>query len=131
MNIVFRTDASLQIGTGHVMRCLTLADALRERGADCRFVCREHPGNLVELIRDNEFGVFALYEALRRWSAAAADSSRRLWMKPPTKGVHFSPGFQPIPVSEATCKTLAIAALEGMAQLTRASGCEGRRGMQR
>lgn len=50
MQIVFRTDASLQIGTGHVMRCLTLADALCERGAQCTFICREHAGHLLALI---------------------------------------------------------------------------------
>lgn len=50
MNIAFRTDASLQIGSGHVMRCLTLADALKARGARCHFICREHPGHLLEMI---------------------------------------------------------------------------------
>lgn len=50
MHIALRTDASLQIGTGHVMRCLTLADALREYGAECTFICRPHPGHLLELI---------------------------------------------------------------------------------
>jgi len=51
MHIAFRTDASLQIGTGHVMRCLTLADALRERGAQNTFVCRPHVGHLLDLIQ--------------------------------------------------------------------------------
>jgi UDP-2,4-diacetamido-2,4,6-trideoxy-beta-L-altropyranose hydrolase len=60
MHIVFRADASIQIGTGHVMRCLTLAQALRERGAQCRFICREHPGNLIDLIRQRGFIVHAL-----------------------------------------------------------------------
>jgi UDP-2,4-diacetamido-2,4,6-trideoxy-beta-L-altropyranose hydrolase len=60
MQIVFRTDASTQIGTGHVMRCLTLAQALRECGAHCRFICREHPGNLIDLIRQRGFLVHAL-----------------------------------------------------------------------
>ena len=50
MKIVFRVDASIQMGTGHVMRCLTLADALKNQGAQCYFICREHPGNLMSLI---------------------------------------------------------------------------------
>ncbi len=60
MNIVFRTDASLQIGTGHVMRCLTLADELRQRGAVVSFVCREHPGNLIGLIEGKGYTVLRL-----------------------------------------------------------------------
>jgi UDP-2,4-diacetamido-2,4,6-trideoxy-beta-L-altropyranose hydrolase len=60
MKIAFRTDASLQIGTGHVMRCLTLANALQEAGAQCHFICREHPGNLIELIRQRGFLVTVL-----------------------------------------------------------------------
>ncbi len=57
MKIVFRTDASLQIGTGHVMRCLTLADALRANGAECIFICRKHKGNLLEQIRQHGYFV--------------------------------------------------------------------------
>ena len=60
MKVAFRTDASLEIGTGHVMRCLTFAEALRERGANCHFICREHPGNLVDLIRQRDFLVQTL-----------------------------------------------------------------------
>lgn len=60
MNVAFRVDASIEIGSGHVMRCLTLADALRERGAHCIFICRDHVGNLNELIRRRGFEVLTL-----------------------------------------------------------------------
>lgn len=60
MHIAFRADASLQIGTGHVMRCLTLADALRERGASCSFVCRQHQGHLLALIAQRGHQALAL-----------------------------------------------------------------------
>ena len=60
VKIAFRADASIQIGTGHVMRCLTLADALRERGAQCSFICRQHLGNLVDLIKQRGHQVHAL-----------------------------------------------------------------------
>lgn len=60
MLITFRTDASLQIGTGHVMRCLTLADALRARGGKCRFVCRAHDGHLLDVIHRRGHDALAL-----------------------------------------------------------------------
>lgn len=53
--VAIRTDASLQIGSGHVMRCLTLAAALRHRGAECHFICRDLPGHLGELVLDRQF----------------------------------------------------------------------------
>lgn len=58
--VAFRTDASLEIGSGHVMRCLTLADALQTQGARCHFLCREHPGHLGELIEARGYPVHRL-----------------------------------------------------------------------
>lgn len=60
MNIFFRVDASSRIGTGHVMRCLTLAKALREQGAECAFIGREHPGNLFDMLEEEGFTVHRL-----------------------------------------------------------------------
>lgn len=60
MTIVFRADASTQIGTGHVMRCLTLANALQERKAHCHFICRVHVGHLIDLIKSQGFTVTVL-----------------------------------------------------------------------
>lgn len=60
MKVTFRVDASLLIGSGHVMRCLTLADALKAKGAQCQFICRAHPGNLIKYIQDKGFRVHEL-----------------------------------------------------------------------
>ncbi|WP_137153227.1 UDP-2,4-diacetamido-2,4,6-trideoxy-beta-L-altropyranose hydrolase [Devosia sp. FKR38] len=60
MKFGFRADAALDIGAGHVMRCITLAQALSDRGAECTFICREHPGHLIEAIRTAGFGVTGL-----------------------------------------------------------------------
>jgi UDP-2,4-diacetamido-2,4,6-trideoxy-beta-L-altropyranose hydrolase len=60
MKIAFRVDASLQMGSGHVMRCLTLADALAAQGAQCYFISRKLVGNLLALIRQRGYAVDAL-----------------------------------------------------------------------
>lgn len=50
MKIAFRVDASSQIGTGHFMRCLTIADALKQSGVQITFVSRHLPGHLREIL---------------------------------------------------------------------------------
>ena len=59
-HVIFRCDASLEIGTGHVMRCLTLANALRLQGSVCRFVCKRFSGNLENRIQRDGFEVVSL-----------------------------------------------------------------------
>lgn len=72
MRVLFRADASTPMGTGHVMRCLALAQVLRDRGASCAFLSTEQPGHLLEHIRERGFEVTALPVA------AATDPARTL-----------------------------------------------------
>ncbi len=60
INIIFRVDASLQMGSGHVMRCLTLGQELLRAGAGVCFVCREHEGHMAEQIKQHGISVFKL-----------------------------------------------------------------------
>lgn len=56
MKIVFRVDGSMQIGTGHVMRCLALADGLADHGdTKIHFICRYLPANLGKMIQEKGF----------------------------------------------------------------------------
>ncbi|MBF0162625.1 MAG: UDP-2,4-diacetamido-2,4,6-trideoxy-beta-L-altropyranose hydrolase [Magnetococcales bacterium] len=60
MIVLFRVDASLPIGSGHLMRCLTLAGRLRAEGAAPHFACREQPGDLIGLIAAQGYPVHRL-----------------------------------------------------------------------
>ena len=55
MLVAIRVDASVFIGTGHVMRCLTLAGELRDRGARVLFISRLLDGNLCDFISRSGF----------------------------------------------------------------------------
>lgn len=64
MNVVFRVDSSTKIGTGHVMRCMTLADKLkREKQANIFFVMRKLEGNLISVVKSHGFKVRILPNA--------------------------------------------------------------------
>ena len=69
MNVVFRVDASVHIGTGHVIRCLTLAIKLRKFGINSTFFCKDFPGNINELIIHNAFQLTILPSKLSECSA--------------------------------------------------------------
>jgi UDP-2,4-diacetamido-2,4,6-trideoxy-beta-L-altropyranose hydrolase len=73
MKVVFRTDASTDIGTGHVMRCLTLARALAEQAVRCAFICRPHEGHLIDFIREQGFAVHVL--PLEPFNSVAVDGT--------------------------------------------------------
>ncbi len=60
MKIAIRVDASLKIGTGHVVRCLTLADELKLNGANIVFICRNLSGNLIQYIEEKSYTVLKL-----------------------------------------------------------------------
>ena len=60
-SILIRCDASLSIGSGHVMRCRTLARELHRRGAVVTFLCRRQSGDLISLL-EPEFPVLPLPE---------------------------------------------------------------------
>jgi UDP-2,4-diacetamido-2,4,6-trideoxy-beta-L-altropyranose hydrolase len=58
--IWFRADASVQIGSGHVMRCVTLAKQCRMQGAEVTFFCRQAEGSLFEFITNQGFRLHSL-----------------------------------------------------------------------
>ncbi len=64
MNVVIRTDASYEIGFGHVMRCLTLAESLRNLGVTVSFVIKKQLYDLKDHIENSGFDVYRLTHAV-------------------------------------------------------------------
>ncbi|MGE6385880.1 UDP-2,4-diacetamido-2,4,6-trideoxy-beta-L-altropyranose hydrolase [Pseudomonas sp. NPDC078416] len=94
MRVLIRADASVTIGSGHIARCLTLANTLRNDGADVRFACRELPGHLLQRLADQGYVAHALparynaeedqdIEAALPWQADLSALAEELEDEPP------------------------------------------------
>jgi UDP-2,4-diacetamido-2,4,6-trideoxy-beta-L-altropyranose hydrolase len=81
MRVIFRVDSSLDIGAGHVMRCLTLSDELKKRGAQVTFLSRTLPGNLINRVINHGFEVIPLFEKSRSASEDDKESPYKKWLK--------------------------------------------------
>jgi UDP-2,4-diacetamido-2,4,6-trideoxy-beta-L-altropyranose hydrolase len=82
LRVAVRTDASIAIGAGHAMRCLTLAEALRAVGAEVCFVCLPASGDALDLIVGRGFRTHAL-GAAAGWRQDAEHTARALMAQGP------------------------------------------------
>ncbi|WP_368416821.1 UDP-2,4-diacetamido-2,4,6-trideoxy-beta-L-altropyranose hydrolase [Falsiroseomonas sp.] len=83
MNLAYRADASRAIGSGHVMRGLSLAQELRRRGATMRFICADLPGAIPHVVRGQGFDCLMIpAEAARdaETTRAAIGPARLDWL---------------------------------------------------
>jgi UDP-2,4-diacetamido-2,4,6-trideoxy-beta-L-altropyranose hydrolase len=70
MLVVFRADASPAVGGGHVMRCLTLATEMQQRGADVVFLCKKGTAETVPALARS--GIACLDADQDDWNVAIA-----------------------------------------------------------
>jgi len=80
MQVLFRVDASLIIGSGHLMRCLTLARAMRKRGWLVTFCCRKHPGQQIPLLENQGFSCLALPLLVETLPSITVKEGDRQWL---------------------------------------------------
>lgn len=58
--ILFRADGDAATGSGHLRRCLALAEQLRLWGRECLFICRASDRSFNHLVREAGFGLVEL-----------------------------------------------------------------------
>lgn len=80
LRVAFRVDASARMGIGHVMRCLTLADALTTAGAECVFISRMADGDTKSLIHARGFEQIMLPTTKRTRVLVADDPPHAAWL---------------------------------------------------
>ncbi len=65
LNIFFRVDSSSEIGSGHLMRCLNLANSLSNNKIE--FICTNHEGNLTNKVIELKYKVNIITKTENTW----------------------------------------------------------------
>ncbi|MEZ9340225.1 UDP-2,4-diacetamido-2,4,6-trideoxy-beta-L-altropyranose hydrolase [Vibrio splendidus] len=83
MRVIFRADASIWVGSGHIMRCLVLADALKSLGHTISFACLPQPGDMTSYIEERGFQVTKLNPP-KKPSKPQHDADYEAWLQRPS-----------------------------------------------
>lgn len=95
--LLLRADANAQIGTGHLMRCLALAQAWQAEGGAVTFITACDSAGLQQRLSDEGFQTVLLkrvYPDPSDWDATSAVLAARpdAWVT--LDGYHFDPAYQ-------------------------------------
>lgn len=96
-SLIIRTDANSHIGTGHLMRCLTLAQSWRSRGGKVVFVTTCSNEDLLGQLRAGKIQIVRVTHAHPNpadWEQThrILDSNSAAWVV--LDGYHFDSGYQ-------------------------------------
>jgi UDP-2,4-diacetamido-2,4,6-trideoxy-beta-L-altropyranose hydrolase len=58
LHVIFRTDSSRQIGLGHLMRCISIADELQKKQINCIFLISNK--NSIEILEKKKFKIIQM-----------------------------------------------------------------------
>ena len=100
MHLYIRADADSQIGTGHIMRCIALAQAWQDRGGEVTFISRCDSEPLKQRINDEGFILISMdricpdpSDIKNTLSILKNDTTdQQTWLV--LDGYHFTPDYQ-------------------------------------
>jgi UDP-2,4-diacetamido-2,4,6-trideoxy-beta-L-altropyranose hydrolase len=107
--ILFLADAGAKVGGGHVMRCLTLAEALIRAGAECAFVAGPAARGVLDAFAEASVEAMPLDDEPSAGELAAAGAeSARSWAASAIVADHYGFGPRDDATLSAACERLLI-----------------------
>lgn len=108
--LLIRADANTHVGTGHVMRCLALAQAWQETGGSVTFLISPSSPSLEQRIRKEGMNVLSITEQPgsnddAKVTAQIANKNKIPWIV--VDGYHFGADYQKI-LKNYNCKILFL-----------------------